>query len=137
MRTKMISQFQFVVTMEPTELLILEAYCNVFHCSVQSAALVMCIRGYTSYAELILQYSRNCQLVGNNSASAKHIHNLKVLLSNSDEAIAYRKHMQSVYEDINKHFSTVYADLLQHSFKLKPQLQGPPNGIPNTNNSAR
>lgn len=100
MRAREISPLQFIVTITATERLILEAYADVFATTIQDAALVMCVRGFHSYAEMMIQYNRNAMIAFDDPKARKHLDTLKKLISNSDEAMTYRKAIQAIKDDL-------------------------------------
>ncbi len=96
MRVKELSKCQFIVTLSPSENLIVEGYANLFGTSMQSAALVMCVHGWNSYAELMMQYNRNCRVTPTGPESSKLVENHNRLIACSDEALNFRKAMKEV-----------------------------------------
>jgi len=101
MRAKEISPLQFIVTITASERLIIEAYSDVFGTTIQDAVLVMCVRGFHSYAEMIIQYNKNTMLAFDKERATKHIQNLEILLNSSDEAQTFRRGINSYKKQIN------------------------------------
>ena len=100
MQTKQLSKTQFVVTVTETELLIIDAYSQLFQVSLQDSALIMCVHGWNSYGKLMTQYSKNCALVPQSHKANKLLKNHQTMLNLSDEAIDFRKSMSKVTREL-------------------------------------
>ncbi len=100
MRVKELSKCQFIVTLTESEALIVEGYAELFSTTRQSSALVMCVHGWNSYAELMIQYNKNSKVIPGTPNSKKLIDNHNVLLNHSDEALNFRKAMKEVSDAI-------------------------------------
>lgn len=96
MRTKEISKYQFIVTVTPSEHLIMEGYANLFHVTLQDAALIMCVHGWNSYANKMIQYNKSCRIEPSNHHGQKLLDQKNMLDHKSPEGKAFSEFMDKV-----------------------------------------
>lgn len=89
-----------MVTVTPSEHLVMEGYANLFHVSLQDAALIMCVNGWNSYAAKMIQYNKSCRIHATNSSAEALLYQKAVLELHSPEAREFGRFISEVQKNL-------------------------------------